>query len=101
MAPSLETCPQLCLVTSTAQSNILRPSVRIVEADSRPIDFVAEREEMVRGLIREGLLRSANAIAAMKKVPRELFVPVHLQAYAYNDSPLPTEHGQTISAPHG
>ncbi|HEX4919297.1 MAG TPA: hypothetical protein VFV92_00980 [Candidatus Bathyarchaeia archaeon] len=56
---------------------------------------------MVRGLIREGLLRSAKAIAAMKKVPRELFVPVHLQAYAYNDSPLPTEHGQTISAPHG
>ena len=84
-----------------AHPNILRSSVRIVGAWSRPVDFVAEREEMVRALVQEGLLRSPQGISAMKKVPRELFVTEHLRAYAYNDSPLPTEHGQTISAPHG
>lgn len=62
---------------------------------------MAEREEMVEGLVQEGLLRSPQAIAAMRRVPRELFVLEHLRAYAYNDTPLPTEHGQTISAPHG
>jgi len=67
----------------------------------RPTDFVAERDKMVRGLIQEGLLRTPQTIAAMKKVPREVFVPEHLRAYAYNDSPLPTDYGQTISAPHG
>jgi protein-L-isoaspartate O-methyltransferase len=64
-------------------------------------DFAKERERMVEGLIREGLLKSPNVIAAIKKVPRELFVPEHLRSYAYTDVPLPTEHGQTISAPHG
>ena len=56
---------------------------------------------MVRGLIREGLLRSPGVVEAMRKVPRELFVPEHLRPYAYSDTPLPTEHGQTISAPRG
>ena len=56
---------------------------------------------MVQGLISEGLLHSASVIEALKKVPRELFLPEHLRAYAYNDTPLPTDHGQTISAPHG
>jgi len=36
----------------------------------------------------------------MLKVPRHLFVPPHLVKYAYDDSPLPIGHGQTISAPH-
>lgn len=56
---------------------------------------------MVRTLIAEGLLRSPEVIEALKKVPREHFVPDHLKPYAYNDTPLPTGQGQTISAPHG
>ncbi len=60
-----------------------------------------ERERMVRGLISEGLLRSEPVIESLKKVPREYFVPDHLREYAYSDTPLPTGHGQTISAPHG
>lgn len=65
------------------------------------MDSVAERETMVRELIREGLLRSASVIEAMRKVPRELFVPEEVRQFAYNDAPLPTDQGQTISAPHG
>jgi protein-L-isoaspartate(D-aspartate) O-methyltransferase len=56
---------------------------------------------MVQSLIQEGLLHSPDVIAALRRVPRELFVPQHLRTYAYSDMPLPTGHGQTISAPHG
>src|SRR5438093_12274905 len=56
---------------------------------------------MVQRLISEGLLRSPEIIVALRKVPRELFVSDALHPYAYNDTPLPTDRGQTISAPHG
>src|SRR6266516_3904916 len=56
---------------------------------------------MVQRLIGEGLLQSPEVIEALRKVPRELFVSDELRPYAYNDTPLPTDRGQTISAPHG
>lgn len=56
---------------------------------------------MVEGLRREDLLHSPKVAEALKKVPRELFVSEALAPYAYSDVPLPTGHGQTISAPHG
>jgi protein-L-isoaspartate(D-aspartate) O-methyltransferase len=56
---------------------------------------------MVQALIAEGLLKTREVIDAMRKVPRELFASTHLRQYAYSDTPLPTDHGQTISAPHG
>jgi len=37
---------------------------------------------------------------AMRKVPRELFVPRQLRPSAWSDVPLPIGYGQTISAPH-
>ncbi len=64
-------------------------------------DFARERERMVNKLIAEGLLQKPSVIEAMRKVPRELFVPDDLRHHSYSDSPLPTGHGQTISAPHG
>jgi protein-L-isoaspartate(D-aspartate) O-methyltransferase len=39
-------------------------------------------------------------LAAMGKVPREAFVPEHLTEFAYEDSALPIEAGQTISQPY-
>src|SRR5437870_2197960 len=68
---------------------------------ARSVNFANERERMVQRLISEGLLRSPEVIAALRKVPRELFVSDDLHPYAYNDTPLPTDRGQTISAPHG
>jgi protein-L-isoaspartate(D-aspartate) O-methyltransferase len=56
---------------------------------------------MVHALIAEEVLKTREVIDAMRKVPRELFVSLHMREYAYNDTPLPTEYGQTISAPHG
>jgi protein-L-isoaspartate(D-aspartate) O-methyltransferase len=36
----------------------------------------------------------------MRRVPREAFVPETLQEFAYQDTPLPIEHQQTISQPY-
>ena len=72
-----------------------------MEAIARSVDFAGERERMVQRLIGEGLLQSPEVIEALRKVPRELFVSDELRPYAYNDTPLPTDRGQTISAPHG
>ena len=37
---------------------------------------------------------------AMRKVPRELFLPKRLREFAYEDSPLPIAGEQTISQPY-
>jgi len=42
----------------------------------------------------------AATLAAMRKVPRHLFVPAELRREAYDDHPLPIGHGQTISQPY-
>ena len=36
---------------------------------------------------------------ALRTVPREAFLPEHLAEFAYEDTPLPIEEGQTISQP--
>ena len=45
-------------------------------------------------------IKDAKLIAAMKKIPRHLFVEEALQNQAYNDHPLPIGEKQTISQPY-
>ena len=59
-----------------------------------------EKEELIERLIRLGILKSPEVIKAMRKVPRELFVPENMVKYSYVDTPLSIGYGQTISAPH-
>ena len=40
-----------------------------------------------------------RVLAAMARVPRELFVPEDVRSLAYEDAALPLAHGQTISQP--
>ncbi|MDA0256764.1 MAG: protein-L-isoaspartate O-methyltransferase, partial [Chloroflexi bacterium] len=40
-----------------------------------------------------------RVLAAIAETPREEFVAERLRPYAYDDTPLPTEAGQTISQP--
>jgi protein-L-isoaspartate(D-aspartate) O-methyltransferase len=42
---------------------------------------------------------SPRVLAAMREVPRHLFVPEPLRPYAYNDHPLPLGHGQNLASP--
>ncbi len=60
----------------------------------------AARESMVREQIAARGVRDARVLAAMRKVPRHLFVPAEMVPSAYADQPLPIGHGQTISQPY-
>jgi protein-L-isoaspartate(D-aspartate) O-methyltransferase len=60
----------------------------------------ARREAMVRHQIEARGVADAAVLAALRRVPRHLFVPPGLADEAYADSPLPIGHGQTISQPY-
>jgi protein-L-isoaspartate(D-aspartate) O-methyltransferase len=55
---------------------------------------------MVEQQLRARGIRDERVLAAMERVPRELFVPDDLQASAYDDLALPIGGGQTISQPY-
>lgn len=63
-------------------------------------DYSKKREHMVRVQIAGRGVRSENVLAAMRKVPREQFLPIGEAYLAYDDSPLPIGDGQTISQPY-
>jgi protein-L-isoaspartate(D-aspartate) O-methyltransferase len=63
-------------------------------------DFSELRENMVANQIAARGVRSEKVLEAMRKVPREQFLPVGVREFAYEDSPLPIEAGQTISQPY-
>lgn len=63
-------------------------------------NFSKLREEMVRTQLAARGIRDKRVLDAMRKVPREAFLPERLQAYAYQDSALPIAEGQTISQPY-
>ena len=54
---------------------------------------------MVERQLRRRGITDERVLAAMARVPRELFVPAELVAHAYDDGALPIGHGQTISQP--
>jgi len=57
------------------------------------------RKDMVNNQIVSRGLRNQQTIKAMLKVPRHLFVPSNYVSRAYEDTPLPIGHDQTISQP--
>ena len=58
------------------------------------------RERMVEQQIASRGIKDPRTLAAMRKVPRHLFVLPSSAADAYEDHPLPIGHGQTISQPY-
>jgi len=60
----------------------------------------AGRERMVKEQIEGRGVKDPLTLAALRKVPRHLFVPEASAAEAYADFPLPIGHGQTISQPY-
>jgi protein-L-isoaspartate(D-aspartate) O-methyltransferase len=74
-----------------------------------PPDYAAQREALVREI--QGQVEQTRrelgtdrldpaVITALRKVPREAFVPPALRAKAYANHPLPIGSGQTISQPY-
>jgi protein-L-isoaspartate(D-aspartate) O-methyltransferase len=62
--------------------------------------FAALRQHMVRTQIEERGIRDPRVLEAILRVPRHRFVPEEFVDFAYFDSPLPIEAGQTISQPY-
>jgi protein-L-isoaspartate(D-aspartate) O-methyltransferase len=78
----------------------LRPKVPRPAANPADESFSKLRGEMVeRAIVARGV-RSELVLNAMRSVPRESFLPHQLREFAYTDSPLPIEEGQTISQPY-
>jgi protein-L-isoaspartate(D-aspartate) O-methyltransferase len=64
------------------------------------MDFPKARLKMVEEQIISRGIKDPRLIAAMKKIPRHLFVEEALQSQAYSDHPLPIGEKQTISQPY-
>ena len=62
--------------------------------------YAAERQNMVEEQIAGRDIRDQRLLAAMREVPRHLFVPEEHRRHAYHDGPLPIGGGQTISQPY-
>lgn len=75
-----------------------------------PAAWAADTYEELRGrMIQEQIasgadgrlpVRDSRVLAAMRQVPRHLFVPAEVRHLAYTDQPLPIGEGQTISQPY-
>jgi protein-L-isoaspartate(D-aspartate) O-methyltransferase len=63
-------------------------------------DRVSDRLAMVDRQLRRRDIVDDRVLAAMERVPRELFVPQSITARAYDDAALPIGEGQTISQPY-
>ena len=78
-----------------------RPDRATVSArPGQEIDFDRARLEMVEEQIEARGITDSRVLAAMSRVPRHEYVPVQYRAFAYGDSPLRIEFGQTISQPY-
>jgi protein-L-isoaspartate(D-aspartate) O-methyltransferase len=59
-----------------------------------------DRQVMVERQLRARGIDDERVLDAMRRVPRELFVPEEQRSHAYDDSALPIGYEQTISQPY-
>jgi protein-L-isoaspartate(D-aspartate) O-methyltransferase len=64
------------------------------------LDLARQRQQMIDIQVAGRGVRNPLVLEAMRRVPRERFVSPGLEEFAYEDSPLPIEAGQTISQPY-
>ena len=83
-------------------------AIALMAAAAPAAERKAERELMALTVanmaatsgVREARRLDPKVIAAMREVPRHLFVPEEIQPYAYRNTALPIGHEQTISQPY-
>ncbi len=82
-------------------NNRMHPSATNADPDETPArDLAALRARMVEEQLRKHGISDERTLEAMRRVPREEFVPAGLCRAAYADGPLPIGSGQTISQPY-
>src|SRR5690606_40838929 len=62
--------------------------------------MLVQRTQMVDHQLRDRGIEDVRVLAAMRALPRHLFVPEERMEEAYHDSALPIGFGQTISQPY-
>lgn len=72
----------------------------VLTSNEGSASFSSLRKKMVERNIAARSVRDELVLDAMRKVPRELFLPKSLREFAYEDSPLPIAGEQTISQPY-
>jgi protein-L-isoaspartate(D-aspartate) O-methyltransferase len=65
-----------------------------------PVEYPVRRQGMVKEQLAARGIKDPHVLAAMARVPRELFVPPDQVPFAYEDRALPIGRGQTISPPY-
>ena len=75
-----------------------RASDRQANPALAPDDHLPARIRLIMKLRRSGVT-DTRVLAAIETIPRELFVTDQFLDQAYEDTPLPIAHGQTISQP--
>ena len=73
------------------------PNLQVVDRDDQ---HARDRAIMVARHLEARGISDPLVLAAMGEVPREAFIAEPLKEFAYEDSPLPIEAGQTISQPY-
>lgn len=63
-------------------------------------DYSARREAMVDYQVHARGVTTPAVLEAMRRIPREAFVPIELREFAYDDTALPIAAGQTITQPY-
>ena len=86
--------------TLTRSSTQFDPTKSTEPSPTQSDAFAESRENMVVLQIIGRGISDPSVLAAMRAVPRHLFVPFELINQAYNDNPLPIGLGQTISQPY-
>jgi protein-L-isoaspartate(D-aspartate) O-methyltransferase len=66
---------------------------------TQTVDLASARQRMVQEQLAPRGIHDERVLAAMRKVPREEFVPSDAREFAYTDQPLPIGYDQTISQP--
>ena len=66
----------------------------------RRTEVPVERERMVSAQIAGRGITDPHVLEGMRRVPRDAFVASGMEEFAYEDSPLPIDEGQTISQPY-
>src|SRR6185295_14259338 len=75
---------------------------RVHDCEGRDVnvnDFSAARDEMIERQLRSRGIRDQRTLKAMRRIPREAFVPASIANDAYLDGALPIDCNQTISQP--
>jgi protein-L-isoaspartate(D-aspartate) O-methyltransferase len=71
---------------------------RVPDALGQGMTSLRARDRLIERLRAEGI-RDERVLAAMRELPRHVFVDEALASRAYEDTALPIGHGQTISQP--